>query len=204
MLEDAFLFYVGKYFSDKTMPERLWNELVAHLREKHRCYHTLTHLENMYEDLARARSLVSDWDATVIALCYHDIIYNPRSNKNEEESAGLAKDRLSKGGFPSEKTSKVISLILATKSHTHHNDDDINYFTDADLAILGKSSDEYHTYTLNVRKEFSIYPDFLYKPGRKKVLKHFLAMQRIYKTDLFFGLYEDKARRNIGEELKML
>jgi predicted metal-dependent HD superfamily phosphohydrolase len=39
---------------------------------------------------------------------------------------------------------------------------------DADLSILGKDLDTYLAYTKMIRKEYSIYPDFLYKPGRKK------------------------------------
>ena len=62
----------------------------------------------------------------------------------------------------------------------------------------------YDTYCQQVRKEYSIYPDFLYKPGRKKVLEHFLNMERIFKTTYFFDLYEAQARENLRRELSSL
>ena len=48
------------------------------------------------------------------------------------------------------------------------------------------------------------YHDIIYKPGRQKVLKHFLAMNRIYKTDHFFKKYEPQARINLANELSRL
>jgi predicted metal-dependent HD superfamily phosphohydrolase len=42
-----------------------------------------------------------------------------------------------------------------------------------------------------------MYPDFLYKPGRRKVLTHFLEMERIFKSDHFYQKYEEQARKNL-------
>jgi predicted metal-dependent HD superfamily phosphohydrolase len=55
-----------------------------------------------------------------------------------------------------------------------------------------------------IRKEYNFYPDFMYKPGRQKVLQHFIQMPRIYKTDYFHDRYEEKARDNLHVELKEL
>jgi len=59
-------------------------------------------------------------------------------------------------------------------------------------------------YYKNARKEYAIFPDFVYKPGRKKVLLHFLAMERIFKTDYFFHKFEMQAKQNLQKELEML
>lgn len=75
---------------------------------------------------------------------------------------------------------------------------------DADLSILGKSSQVYLEYTKQIRKEYSIYPHFLYKPGRKKALEHFLALESIFKTEYFKKKYEIRARENIEFELSIL
>ncbi len=40
--------------------------------------------------------------------------------------------------------------------------------------------------------------------GRRKVLKHFLEMESIFKTKYFQDKYEDQARMNISAELKSL
>jgi predicted metal-dependent HD superfamily phosphohydrolase len=63
---------------------------------------------------------------------------------------------------------------------------------DADLSILSQDPATYLIFTINVRKEYSVYPDFVYKTGRKNVLNHFLRMNQIYKTDFFFHRFEKK------------
>jgi predicted metal-dependent HD superfamily phosphohydrolase len=97
---------------------------------------------------------------------------------------------------------RVVEMILATKTHVVSENQDINYFTDADLSILGKDWEVYNQYAKQVRNEYAIYPDLLYNPGRKKVLKHFLEMNQIYKTDYFTQKYEEQARLNLSRELE--
>jgi len=55
-----------------------------------------------------------------------------------------------------------------------------------------------------IRKEYKVYPDIIYKPGRRKVVQHFLAMERIYKTDYFFVRLEQQAKENLTKELTLL
>jgi len=69
---------------------------------------------------------------------------------------------------------------------------------------LGQPSDVYEQYCGQIRKEYSIYPDIVYKPGRKKVLIHFLNMEKIFKTSFFYDKYELQARANLESELKRL
>ena len=81
---------------------------------------------------------------------------------------------------------------------------DTNIFLDADLAILGQSDENYKLYTKQIRQEYSFFSDADYKKGRVGVLKHFLAMERIYKTEYFFNKFEKQAKLNIENELKRL
>jgi len=53
-------------------------------------------------------------------------------------------------------------------------------------------------------KEYSIYPDLVYGPGRKKVLEAFLGMERICKTDYFFRRFEASAIENMKKEIMAL
>ena len=94
--------------------------------------------------------------------------------------------------------------VLATKKHAACDDTDTNYFTDADLSVLGQGWYVYSNYYRQVRKEYALYPDIIYIPGRKKVLQHFLQMERIFKTDHFFNKFELQARENIQKELEAL
>ena len=79
---------------------------------------------------------------------------------------------------------------------------DLEYFLDFDMAILGADWDEYVLYTLNIRKEYRIYPDFLYYKGRKDFLANTLQKKNIFHTQLFKLELEDRARQNIARELK--
>jgi predicted metal-dependent HD superfamily phosphohydrolase len=105
---------------------------------------------------------------------------------------------------PTEIIENCKSQILATKKHQDSSDIDTNFFIDADLSILGQDTETYKIYFQNVRKEYSIYPDLIYNPGRKKVLKHFLELKRIFKTEYFYAKYENQAKQNLQTELEQI
>jgi predicted metal-dependent HD superfamily phosphohydrolase len=44
----------------------------------------------------------------------------------------------------------------------------------------------------------------MYNPVRKKVLLHFLSMERIFKTDYFYTHFEKQARENLQKEMELL
>lgn len=107
-------------------------------------------------------------------------------------------------GGPSPIALACSAQILATKKHEWSSAADTNYFTDADLSILGSSASAYTTYCQQIRQEYSKFPDLLYRPGRRKVLKQFLEMSFIFKTEHFRNLHETQARFNIRVELASL
>lgn len=169
-----------------------------------RHYHNLDHLENLHAQLLPVWNRLEDPNAVVIAIAYHDLIYNVRSTSNERRSAERAAEQLGLIGIDPRTIERCAAHILATAGHALSEDPDTNLFTDADLSILGAPPEAYARYAELVRKEYAIYPDFLYKPGRRKVLEHFLAMDRIFKTAHFQGLFEKQARVNLREELDRL
>jgi predicted metal-dependent HD superfamily phosphohydrolase len=201
MMKNNFNSLLENYTSDKNLISTFWNEIELKYSDKNRYYHTLQHLENLHIELLKIKDKIQNWEIIQFTLFYHDIIYNSLKSDNEEKSADLAVKRMNQINISSENIELCKNLILATKTHVHSSNDDTNYFTDADLSILGKSWEVYSTYLKNVRSEYSIYPDLLYNPGRKKVLQHFLKMDRIFKTDYFYDLYENQARENIEKEL---
>ena len=200
LLKDTFTALIQPY-SNGAVVELYWLEIEKAYSGKKRHYHNLTHLEQLWQQLFPLKSVITDWDTLLFSLFYHDMVYNVRRQDNEEKSAELAKQRLQALPFPPAGIDKCIAQIVATKSHTLSPDLDTNLFTDADLAILGQDWPTYHRYTQQVRREYSIYPDLLYKPGRKKVLQHFLNMEHIFKTAHFFDLYEKVARANLSREI---
>jgi predicted metal-dependent HD superfamily phosphohydrolase len=77
-------------------------------------------------------------------------------------------------------------------------------FLDADISIFGSKLEVYKIYMQNIRKEYAIYSDKVYREGRKEVLKRFLKKERLYLSNYFYNLYEEKARSNIKYELTSL
>lgn len=204
MLKTIFIALLKNYSDDEELIDNLWKELEQNYSGKKRFYHTLQHLENLLLQLNQVKEEIHNWDTLLFTLFYHDAVYNSLKADNEEKSAELAEKRMQQLAVPTETIDCCIEQILATKSHNHSTDSDTNYFTDADLFVLGENWETYATYLTNVRKEYSIYPDLIYNPGRKKVLNHFLAMDRIYKTDFFYDRYEKRAKENLQKELDLL
>ncbi|WP_343660782.1 hypothetical protein [Chryseobacterium sp.] len=182
----------------------LWKEIETRYSEKGRHYHNLLHLENMLVELEAIKSKISDFTTVSFSVFYHDIIYDATSKTNEEKSADKAEKRLTELHVSQGKISIISEQIRATKTHLRSDHADTNYLLDADLSVLGKDFNTYLEYTQNIRKEYSIYPDFLYKPGRKKVLKHFLELESIFKTEYFKEKYETQAKKNLATELQLL
>lgn len=204
MLKKNFLSLVGKYTGDDQLKMELWKELEERYTDTNRHYHTLDHLKNMLSELMKVKAKITDWDTLLFSLFYHDIIYSAIKSDNEERSAELAESILIQLGLPEDQIENCIQQILATKSHDGSNDSDTNYLVDADLSILGQDWEKYSEYFKNVRKEFFIYPDLIYKPGRKRVINHFLEMERIFKTEFFHKRYENQAKQNLKKELEYL
>lgn len=182
--------------------DAMWAEIEKQYSARSRHYHTLTHLDNMILQLQEVKPAIEHWDAIVLAVAYHDIVYNPLRSNNEERSAAIAVERLTAAGVHSATLARTHRHILASKTHKMSTDQDTNYFIDADLSVLGAGRDVYEAYAMNVRKEYRYYPDLLYNPGRKKVLRHFLDMPRIFKTEQFYLNFETKARQNLLWELE--
>jgi len=204
MLKETFTKLLSKYTDDNRLTNILWTEIEKNYTGKKRHYHTLQHLDNLYSQLTIVKEEIKNWETILFTLYYHDIIYNATKSDNEEKSAELAEKRMKEISVSSNIIEQCKEQILATKSHHKSIDSDTNYFTDADLSVLGKSWETYALYYKNVRKEYAIYPAFIYNPGRKKVLNHFLSMDRIFKTDFFYNKFETQAKQNLQRELDSL
>jgi predicted metal-dependent HD superfamily phosphohydrolase len=203
MIKESFVKSIKKFISNEETQITYWNEIKKNYSKSNRHYHNLTHLDNLVAELSPFKHRFSNWDVIVFAIAYHDIIYNTLKSDNEEKSADLAVKRLKEISFPENLIARCKAIILATKKH-EMADEETNLFTDADLSILGSEPNVYKLYSEQIRKEYKIYPDFVYNPGRKKVLTHFLEMEKIFKTREFSIKYESQARLNLEQELGTL
>ena len=195
-----------KFTSDQSLIESLWNEIEKHYSSKIRHYHNLSHVSSMLNLVEEFKATITNYDAFLFAIWYHDIIYKPTKNNNEEKSALFAKKRLEILNIDEETSKTVTKLIISTKNHKVILTDNVDnsYLLDIDLSILGTNWKTYQEYLNNIRKEYAIYPDFMYKKGRKKVLKHFLKRKTLYFTELYQTKFEKQARENLLKELELL
>ena len=182
--------------------EKNWLDLEKAYSTKSRHYHNLTHIQDMVESFETYRTNLQNQNEILFSIFYHDVIYSASKKDNELKSAEYAVKIL-----PKETTLNsefIFNAICATQLHQHNKIGDINWLIDFDLKILARDWDDYKIYFEQIRKEYRIYPDFLYKPGRAKALKHFLENEFIFQTDEFRKLYEEKARENIEKEVSIL
>jgi predicted metal-dependent HD superfamily phosphohydrolase len=203
MLKETFIQLITKYTDSSMLCDRLWAEIEKAYSGSKRHYHNLLHLTNLLDQLTTVKSEIANWEAILFSLYYHDIVYNTLKTDNEEKSAALAEKRMREIQVPAHIIELTRQQIIATKSHNTSANADTNYFTDADLSILGCDWDEYAAYFNKIRKEYAVYPAIIYNPGRKKVLQHFLQMERIFKTEIFYQLYEARAKLNLQKEMTL-
>lgn len=203
-LDELFITTCSKYSENHSLIIKYWNEIEVSYSHKDRAYHNLDHLSNMIDELALVENEIEEKDSLLFAIFYHDIIYKSTSKHNEEKSAEWASIRLKNLNLKPQQISKVTQHIIATQKHEKSIDHDTNCLLDLDLAILGKDWNTYQNYIQQIRKEYALFPNFIYNPGRKKVLNHFLALDEIYKTDRFKSIYETQARTNITKEIDLL
>jgi predicted metal-dependent HD superfamily phosphohydrolase len=203
-LKERFLNLCTPFTKDSYLTDTLWSEIEKKHSEKGKHYHNLQHLDHMFSELNSIKSKLENYTGVSFSVFYHDVVYDAALKSNEEKSAELAESRLQKLNIDQNLITKVSGQIIATKSHRESDDSDTNYILDADLSILGQDAETYREYTQKIRKEYSLYPDLLYKPGRKKVLRHFLELDSIFKTEDFREKYEKRARENILFEIESL
>ena len=204
MLKETFIKLLTKYTDNFNLIIELWSEIESLYSGKKRYYHTLLHIENLLNQLIEIKNEINSRETILFAVYYHDIVYNPLKTDNEERSAEFAETRMKRIFIPHQIIESCKAQILATKKHIINKDIDTNYLIDADLSILGQNWNIYSNYSQNVRKEYMEYSDIIYYSGRKKVLNHFLEMERIFKTNYFYYKFEQQARKNLQKEIEVI
>lgn len=204
--KENFSIMLEKLHCPEKQIEILWDDLFHLYQGKKRHYHNLSHLNAMFNEMKRFENDLNDPEILAFSIWYHDIIYNASKSNNEEMSAKKAFDILTELQVKNSRIKKCFDQIIATKSHKIHDTKniDVMYLLDFDLEVLGRDWSEYETYSKQIRNEYSIYPWFMYKKGRKKALISFLERDHIYQTPFYRDKLEQIARDNIQKEIDFL
>ena len=190
---------------DPVVSQNVFFDLATVYSSSGRFYHNLAHIQQVLQRIDGMRSRAQNSAALEFAVWFHDVIYNPQANDNEEKSAAYAAKSLKTLGIPAEIIYPVNQLILTTKNHQAPEQDiDSQILLDADLSILGASETDYGVYAQAIRQEYAWLSESDYRFGRLQVLQKFLERERIYLTGPMFAALEIKARQNIQAEIRSL
>ena len=192
-----------------------WKVVCDSYSESQRHYHTLKHIGHMlwlikHEPIISAsiQNLVS----VVFAVFFHDIIYDPQSNDNEDKSLELFLSFYTEAECQNLDHSLVHKYIVATKTHCtdEHSqtskrwgNTDMHIFLDIDMAILSVEPSDYDDYADKIKQEYCHYTEDAYRRGRVNVLEQFLT-HRIYCCENIHKAWEESARRNLLSEIARL
>ena len=180
--------------------------IVEAYNQPQRHYHTLEHIGEMLKITGKLGKGLPHPIELNLAVWFHDVVYDPHSKTNEEQSAAMAEEHLAALGMEAHQRAIVKELILVTKHGAANTSSlaEADVLLDADLAILGASEQRYARYAADICKEYAWVPEAEYRTGRKAVLDGFLKRQAIYRTAWLLAEGEERARENITGELAQL
>lgn len=140
-----------------------------------------------------------------LAIRWHDAIYDLRARDNEERSADLAREHLTRLGAAPTAIDETARIILMTKNHWSGGvAGERDHCLEVDIAILGAAPETYDWYAQQVREEYAWAPDDAYRAGRSAFLDAAVARKRLFRTDVFETGYAAQARANMARELACL
>lgn len=195
----------------------LGESLLQAWEQPHRAYHHSGHLSQMLTDLDRLyahRTQGSTPLALVLAAWFHDAVYEGAPGEDERRSEQLASASLeplvTAGLLTGHELQMVSLLVRATATHelpesvdlpAGYEPADIQFFLDADMAILAADSARYRRYLRGVRREYSHFDNEAFRAGRMTFLHSTLRRERIFLSEQALTLWEEPARANLSAEL---
>lgn len=169
-----------------------------------RHYHNLAHIASCIEEFKPVRTICENPDAVEAAIWFHDWVYDPMRDDNEQRSAEQAMEAITEAGAPAALAYLVGRYVLETSHDQPPVDQDAQILTDIDLAILGRAHVEYDHYERMIRREYHHVPEARYRTARAAVLRQFLQRPRIYNNAHFITRYEQPARENLARSIAKL
>ncbi|MGH3358533.1 MAG: HD domain-containing protein [Nocardioidaceae bacterium] len=178
-------------------------ELERRWAEPHRHHHDREHLTEVLAALDELEGAGEPFDFELVrtAAWFHDAVYDPHRDDNEERSAALAVDLL--GGTSD--AAEVARLVGVTRGHVvADGDPDAAALCDADLSVLGADPERYLRYAAEVRREYAHVADADFGPARAAILDGFLDRPYLFATPTGRTRWEAAARANLAAEITRL
>lgn len=147
-----------------------YNTILSMWNESHRFYHNQNHLLDLINQINENKTFFSEkeYEMLLITSLFHDCIYDPTSQENEEKSADFFINCCSDKSNPD--ILKIKQMIIDTKSH-NTSDKLSSKFNEFDMKIVERNYDQLLEWENGIHEEYKIYGNDLYKKGRLSFLE---------------------------------
>ncbi|RNF83365.1 HD domain-containing protein [Montanilutibacter psychrotolerans] len=186
-----------------------WSALQTAHATPARAYHHFGHVREVlrhYADVAAGPGWRQPAEV-LLAVLYHDAIYQPGRRDNEARSAQLAREHIAHWLHGQVDATRVADLIAMTARHGQIDDaalaadpaiEDARHFLDADMAILGAAPEQFDAYHRGIAAEYRGHvPGPLFRLNRRRFLKALVGRERIFLSEFFHHRYDVQARNNL-------
>lgn len=193
--------------------QQMWDNLYARYTAPGRHYHGLCHLVHLFEQYDRVQHLINDKIAVMLAIWYHDYVYDGGEGYalNEVHSACALWNEASVHlqeimSQPSRPIQAASEMIVASKGHLikspyvmSHPEllSDCQHFLDMDLSGIGMGTlEDVLANDDLIRAEFYMYDNIEFAIGRIAAMSSFVERPQLFQSKFFADL-EAPARANL-------
>jgi len=178
-----------------------------------RSYHTFEHVLDCVQALIEHREHLGlseeAFDVLLIALAYHDVVYDTGNTSNidtnEYLSAEFAKHELVSLDLDDGFIEKVHLLIRQTDHQDLlHPDYLCSVIRDIDLSGMAADYEVFAERSIQVRNEYAQYNAEAFAKGRIGFMEKLIADNKLFYTDYFSKLFTEKAMSNVKQHLEEL
>jgi predicted metal-dependent HD superfamily phosphohydrolase len=195
--------YLSRRFCDLwqacagTNTAQVWQKLRQHYTEPHRYYHTLGHLTHCLTQLDAAKDHIEEFNASEMALWFHDVIYHYGAKDNEILSADFFRN-VARSTMPEHFIDRVCEFIIATQHAGAAKDAAIAFVVDIDLSGFGLPWEGYLADSNALRDEASSVGDAQYYQGKLRFLSELQNWSSLFQSPFFKNRLEAPAQSNIA------
>lgn len=185
-------------------------DLLKRWTEPGRRLHNVRHLINVLAHVDELSASTHDPDVLRVAAWYHGAFLNTAVEAKlagaepvtiAHRCAAHTSQRLKDLGVSDDVAARVGELVTTMATHTAPRDDlDAQVLSDADLAALAATPQEYKKYRQLLREEYGHVDDLTFLRARRLVVRRLLARPEVFQSPRGRA-WETRARENLEAEL---
>lgn len=167
-----------------------------------RPYHNILHIQECMEQFSRVRAYMEKPDLVELALYFHDAVYTPGKDDNEEKSAQLFLDKV-KGSLMPDSEKELVAKLIRSTNWLQNKDalvnTDLHILHDIDFSIFASEWVRFLEYDNQIEAEYAHVPKPVFMKHRRDFLSQLLTAGVFY-TQHFD---QEKAKNNIDKLLQL-